>query len=333
MFVNSEQSNSSVCSHPVCGSCSRERNRKHARSTRLRKKAYIKELERSVQQLTAEREAALALRATEATRLAQLQGMRFSILQLALFYRASNNICRADWATALDESFKCVLPITPYRSFPSTEVVSGQRVIAGIDAMITDVASLGLLVETIGRSRLSERRVQVQHYVGPEDTIMHGDMLSCRWVLRAENAVACGALCECHCQGMLRARFSPAHKLSHLELAFDVMGFMQQLQRASGLDAFRLIPNTVAMAQAPSEEARCITMAETPHLIVYVSPAWCRVCGYTAEEVRGRNARMLQGAMTDQDTVSRFMLKVGQGSAAAWRSATTPSEGCLSQIT
>ena len=238
--------------------------------------------------------------------------MRFNILQLALFYRASNNNCRADWATALDESFTCVLPITPYRSFPSTEVVSGQRVIAGIDAMMTDVASLGLLVETIGRYRLSERRVQVQHYAGPEDIIMHGGVLSCRWMLRTVNAVACGALCECHCQGMLRARFSPAHKLSHLELAFDVMGFMQQLQRASGLDAFRVIPNTVSMAQAPSEEARCITMAETPHLIVYVSPAWCRVCGYTAEEVRGRNARMLQGAMTDQDAVSGFMLKVGR---------------------
>jgi PAS domain S-box-containing protein len=51
-------------------------------------------------------------------------------------------------------------------------------------------------------------------------------------------------------------------------------------------------------------------MAEAPHLIVYASPAWCRVCGYTAEEARGRSARMLQGALTDQDAVARFMVKV-----------------------
>jgi hypothetical protein len=205
-----------------------------------------------VQQLTAERDAAAATRATEAARLTQLQGMRFSVLQMALFYRASGNSCRADWGTALDEAFTCVLPITPYRSFPSAEVVSGQRIIVGIDAMMADVASLALMVETIGRRRLSERRVQVQYYAGPEDTIMHGDMLSCRWMLRTENAVACGALCECHCQGMLRARFSPAHKLLHLELSFDVMGFMQQLQRASGLDEYKTIPNSVAMVRVRS---------------------------------------------------------------------------------
>ncbi|KAG5191468.1 hypothetical protein JKP88DRAFT_204837 [Tribonema minus] len=287
---------------------SRDRNRKHARNTRLRKKAYIEELERTVQQLTAERDAAAAAKAAEGARAAQLQSVRFSVLQMALFYRAAGNTCRADWATALEESFTCVLPITPYRSFPSAEVVSGQRMIVGIDAMIADVASLALMVESVGRCRPSERRVQVQYYAGPEDAITSGDMLSCRWMLRTENAAACGALCECHAQGMLRARYSPSHKLAHLELAFDVMGFMQQLQRASGLEDFRVVPNTLAMAQAPCDaDARFITTAEPPYLIVHASPAWCRLCGYASEEAVGRTAALLQGPATDRAAVARFM--------------------------
>lgn len=146
----------------LCTRRSRDRNRKHARNTRLRKKAYIEELERTVQQLTAERDAAAAAKAAESARTAQLQSVRFSVLQMALFYRAAGNVCRADWATALEENFTCVLPITPYRSFPSAEVVSGQRMIMGIDAMMADVASLALMVESIGRCRPSERRVQVR---------------------------------------------------------------------------------------------------------------------------------------------------------------------------
>lgn len=67
----------------------------------------------------------------------------------------------------------------------------------------------------------------------------------CRWLMKTENAIECGSKCEVFSHGMLRARFSPQNRIKHLELVFDVMSFMQQLQRALGGEGFRVIPNTV----------------------------------------------------------------------------------------
>lgn len=68
----------------------------------------------------------------------------------------------------------------------------------------------------------------------------------CQWLMKTDNATECGAQCEVFSHGMLRARFSPDHRIHRLELIFDAMGFMQQLQRAMGGGAFRTIPNTVS---------------------------------------------------------------------------------------
>lgn len=64
--------------------------------------------------------------------------------------------------------------------------------------------------------------------------------------MRTENAVECGARCEVFNHGMLRASFAPDNRIEKLELVFDVMSFMQQLQRAVGDGEFRVIPNTVS---------------------------------------------------------------------------------------
>lgn len=63
--------------------------------------------------------------------------------------------------------------------------------------------------------------------------------------MKTENATECGAQCEVFSHGILRARFSPENRIEKLELVFDVMSFMQQLQRAMGGGGFRVIPNTV----------------------------------------------------------------------------------------
>ena len=67
----------------------------------------------------------------------------------------------------------------------------------------------------------------------------------CQWLMRTDNATECGAHREICSHGMLRARFSPDNRIHRLDLIFDAMGFMQQLQRAIGGGVFRTIPNTV----------------------------------------------------------------------------------------
>lgn len=67
----------------------------------------------------------------------------------------------------------------------------------------------------------------------------------CKWLMKTENATECGAQCEVFSHGILRAVFSAENRIKRLELVFDVMSLMQQLQRAMGGGGFRMIPNTV----------------------------------------------------------------------------------------
>lgn len=53
--------------------------------------------------------------------------------------------------------------------------------------------------------------------------------------MRAENGILCGALANLVTEGMMYCRFSPTtDKLVSVELVFDVMTVMQQLQVRRG---------------------------------------------------------------------------------------------------
>ena len=200
------------------------------------------------------------------------------------------------WRAVLEETFQLILPITPYRSFPPAEVIGGQRRVVGIDALINDTASLAVMVQSIGLPKNDGDAVRVQYYCGPEDTIMTGDSFMCKWLLRTENAVDRGARYDVFKQGMIKATFSPQNRLTSLELFFDVMSFMQQLRRASGKHDFQVVPNTVPIAKEDVSEPRVITEAEAPYRIIFVSPAFTTVFGYSAEEMIGNNCKILQGS-------------------------------------
>ncbi|CAN0574749.1 unnamed protein product, partial [Ectocarpus sp. 12 AP-2014] len=69
--------------------------------------------------------------------------------------------------------------------------------------------------------------------------------LMCQWLMKTDNATECGALCDVFSHGILRAHFSPNNRIKRLEIVFDVMSLMQQLQRAVGQEELRMVPNTV----------------------------------------------------------------------------------------
>lgn len=138
-------------------------------------------------------------------RVAEQAAARKQALRTMFYYRATGELSRAKWEAILEEDFEMVLPVTPYRSFPPDEVVNGQRHLVGIGAMVLDNASLALMVQSIGRVRPpgSDAEVRVRYYSGLDDTVMSGDAFMCRWILRTENAVECGACHECFKQGMV----------------------------------------------------------------------------------------------------------------------------------
>jgi hypothetical protein len=151
-------------------------------------------------------------------------------------------------------------------------------------------------------------QIKGQYHFNDDDIMIMDDVSMCPFVFRSHNAVICGAMAECIMPGMLRARFSDSNKLLSIELVYDAMGFMQQLERASGNDATtQIIPGSLDMALSPTcQEARVITLAQPPYLIVNVNEVWTRVTGFTQIESEGIGyLQLLEGEATVGDAKQR----------------------------
>ena len=155
-------------------------------------------------------------------------------------------------------------------------------------------------------SSRSRPQIRAYYHVNEDDMILMDDILMCPFVFRTQDAVMCGALAECVMPGMLRGHFSQRNKLVSVEMVYDAMGFMQQLERASGSEArAQIIPGSLEMALTPSHnEARVISLAEKPNLIVNVNETWTRMTKYTQMEAEGVELfTLLQGEGTDESSV------------------------------
>jgi len=292
----------------------RDRNREHARNTRLRKKAYLEKLKSTVDELCRERDTLVSERAGAATLLVEMHNIRTEVLMSFFALRSANEQRRELWGSILDESFACVMPVTPYRSFLASEVQVSkcQRTVLGIDSMMADTASLHVLLNTlIDRSRFPTASIEFRYTLVTEDVVVAGNQMMARWAMSTVNAVQLGARMEVSKQGMLCAKFNSAHKIIGLELMFDVMAFMLQLKQATGQDSFSVVPNTVQTCQRSFDKPMVMTLAERPYTIVQVNKLWEDMAGYSAEEVVGKaSCRLLQGAETDQSVLEELMTSV-----------------------
>jgi len=149
------------------------------------------------------------------------------------------------------------------------------------------------------------RGIRAGYHINEDDMILTDNVLMCPFLLKSQGAVKNGALAECIMPGMLRATFSNSSKLNNVEMIFDSMGFCQQLERASGNEGMaQIIPNSLETALAPcKDEARAITLANSPHAIVSVNDAWTKMTGYTQLDVEGKMLSMINGERTVGDEV------------------------------
>jgi len=162
-------------------------------------------------------------------------------------------------------------------------------------------------VDSSSNSSNNSQQIRAYYHVNEDDMILTEDVLMCPFIFRSQDAVLCGALAECVMPGMLRAQFSQRNKLVSFEMVYDAMGFMQQLERASGSDGVaQVVPGSLEMALAPNtDEARVITLAKPPFLIVSVNEAWARATKYTQMEVEGKDLSILNGPRTVPDGLTR----------------------------
>jgi hypothetical protein len=146
-------------------------------------------------------------------------------------------------------------------------------------------------------------QIRAYYHINEDDMILMEDVIMCPFIFRTRDAVLCGALAECVMPGMLRAHFSSTNKLLSMEMIYDAMGFMQQLERASGSELMaQIIPGSLEMALSPgSSECRVITLAESPYRIVNVNESWTKLTKYTQMEVEGMELfNLLESSSDDQ---------------------------------
>ena len=293
----------------------RDRNRAHARNTRLRKKAYLEKLKATVDELCKERDTLVTERTSSANLLVEMHNTRTEVLMSFLALRTSNEKRRKLWSSIIDESsFVCTTPVTPYRSFPASEVqvAKSQRMIIGVDGMLADTSSLHVLLSTlVDRSKYPNGKINFRYTLISEEAVVAGNQIMARWVMTTTDAVQNGAKMEISKQGMLICRFNGAHKIIGLEIMFDVMAFMLQLKQASGSEGFSVVPNTVQTCQRSFDRPMVVTMADPPYTIIQVNDLWTNMTGYTSDEVVGKlSCSILQSADTNKSTIETMMNEI-----------------------
>ncbi len=100
----------------------RDRNREHARSTRLRKKAYVNKLKELLDALHVERSDDDRKRRVAVQKLAEIQDLRRKVLHTFFTNHARCERNPTKWRMILEDNFWLKQPVTPYRSFRRCEI-------------------------------------------------------------------------------------------------------------------------------------------------------------------------------------------------------------------
>mmetsp|Transcript_14138 Transcript_14138/g.30715 ORF Transcript_14138/g.30715 Transcript_14138/m.30715 type:complete len:712 (+) Transcript_14138:732-2867(+) len=243
----------------------RDRNREHARNTRLRKKAYVEELKRTLTELVAQRDAADLEKRHEAQRNREQREVRFRVMEEFLKLRGRNESNAARWVAILEDGFTFTLPRTPYRHMVDGEKLSSsdvngnissysslEQVLRGASTVMEDSTYLSTFLQSIGGPASSANPVQVTYRCDRKRFFMDSNVAFMDFTANTVGAVAKGAANEVVFMGSMKSSFSPAsNKLISVSVTFDTASIIQQVE-AMGDHA---MSNTTDAAAAAAHEA------------------------------------------------------------------------------
>jgi hypothetical protein len=152
----------------------RDRNREHARNTRLRKKAYVEELKRTLIELVAQRDANEYEKRQAAQREMEQREVRFRVMEEFLKLRGRNEANASRWSAILEDSFTFTIPITPFRKMVITERGSStEQVLEGVGESMADSALFSSLLQGLG-SLDSSDAITFQYHVDRKNFFLDG---------------------------------------------------------------------------------------------------------------------------------------------------------------
>ncbi len=133
----------------------RDRNREHARNTRLRKKAYVEELKRTLTALVSQRDAADLEKLHASQREVEQREVRFRVAEEFLNLRGRNEANPARWAAILEDNFTLTLPVTDFREMVHSgdvhQKVVQEQVLTGVAETMRDSTMCSAFLQGLGR--------------------------------------------------------------------------------------------------------------------------------------------------------------------------------------
>ena len=128
----------------------RDRNREHARNTRLRKKAYVDELKRTLTALVSQRDAAELEKRHSAQRELEQREVRFRVVEEFLKLRGRNEVNYARWSAILEDSFTMTLPNTDYREM-AAERGQYEQSLSGVAQAMADSSMFAGFLQSLAK--------------------------------------------------------------------------------------------------------------------------------------------------------------------------------------
>jgi len=227
----------------------RDRNREHARNTRLRKKAYVEELKRTLTELVAQRDANELEKRRNAQRELEQREVRFRVMEEFLKLRGSNEPNVARWVAILEDGFTLTLPFTNYRSVVKgvdanaklTRQVSGdqncnevmnsgddKQTLYGAPECMADATALSGMLSTFGKGS----KLSLAYECDRKRFLMDGTNAVLEWTAKSVGVHQEPSPAVFTTRGSMRASFSPAsNKLISCELCFDTGPVINQLKK------------------------------------------------------------------------------------------------------
>lgn len=219
----------------------RDRNREHARNTRLRKKAYVEELKRTLTEIVTQRDAAEVEKMHSAQREREQREVRFRVMEEFLKLRGRNELNTTRWVAILEDGFTLTLPRTGYRKMVRSDKAvdeddsrtTWEQVIRGAGPAMEDSQCLSDFLQTIGSEQDGQStQVQIVFKCDRKRFFMDNNTAFMDFDATTVGAVDKGLQKEVAFKGSMRSLFSPAsNKLISVDITFDTGTIVHQLER------------------------------------------------------------------------------------------------------
>ena len=238
----------------------RDRNREHARNTRLRKKAYVEELKATLSALVTQRDAAELEKRHASQRELEQREVRFRVLEEFLKLRGRNEANAARWAAILEDKFTLTMPTVSFRNMVHSNDCSHrtgnvcEQVLTGVAEVMNDSNLFSNFLQSLGKHGNNELRT-LAYNCDRSNFFMDNCVAMFDWTATTQGTSGQRGG-ELFLKGQIRAKFSPAsNKLISVMMSFDTGAIISQLNTIAKAKHSSDADAAAAAAQVAANEA------------------------------------------------------------------------------